>query len=385
MNVLIVNQHSNNFGDDAAGCAFVDILLIFSEVDKIDIIYNSNKKIPVENDKVRHHLDISFGKVGHKDFIKYYLCERPLKKASKNRLMHEWIELIKNCDVAVMSPCGANIGIYKDWASLIRILMVIIEKKKFIFQYNTIGKSGNFLFDKIAEYILKRSSVYVREKKSLDYLKTIGINAQWGPDTAFALKPINDGIRKNVVSFVPSSFDGWHPEFKKNPIDKKIINLVIPEIAKWMINNNFNLEILPHLKTEEEHKFNLLIKDKLVELGVKKVIIREDINNVWEYDQAIGTSRFCLGLRYHAIVLSAKNCRPFISICYENKMREVSNYTNMGKYLIDLHKIDTNNNIYDLMDDLIKNENKISDNLHSINEELQPKCKIPFCEFLENY
>ena len=66
-------------------------------------------------------------------------------------------------------------------------------------------------------------------------------------------------------------------------------------------------------------------------------------------------------------------------------MREVSNYTNMGKYLIDLHKIDTNNNIYDLMDDLIKNENKISDNLHSINEELQPKCKIPFCEFLENY
>ena len=27
-----------------------------------------------------------------------------------------------------------------------------------------------------------------------------------GPDTAFALKPINDGIRKNVVSFVPSSF-----------------------------------------------------------------------------------------------------------------------------------------------------------------------------------
>ena len=63
--------------------------------------------------------------------------------------MHEWIELIKNCDVAVMSPCGANIGIYKDWASLIRILMVIIEKKKFIFQYNTIGKSGNFCLIKL--------------------------------------------------------------------------------------------------------------------------------------------------------------------------------------------------------------------------------------------
>ncbi len=63
-------------------------------------------------------------------------------------------------------------------------------------------------------------------------------------------------------------------------------------------------------------------------------------------------------------------------------MREVSNYTNMGKYLIDLHKIDTNNNIYDLMDDLIKNENKISDNLHSINEELQPKnVKFHFVNF----
>lgn len=385
MNVLIVNQHSNNFGDDAAGCAFVEILLSFSEVEKIDIIYNSDKKIPVTNNKVRHHLDISFGKVGHKDFIKYYLFERPFKKESKNKLMKEWIDLIKKSDVAIMSPCGANIGIYKDWASLIRIIMVIIEKKKFIFQYNTIGKSGNFLFDKIAKYILKRSSVYVREKKSLDYLKTLGVKAKWGPDTAFALNAINGEIRKNIVSFVPSSFDGWHPEFKKNPIDKKIIDIVIPEIAKWVIDNKFNLEILPHLKTEKEYKFNLLIKNKLVEHGVDKVIIREDINDIWEYDQAIGTSRFCLGLRYHAIVLSAKNCRPFISICYENKMREVSNYTDMGKYIIDLHKIDSDNNIYNLMDDLIINENKIIDNLYDVNEKLKPKCRIPFCEFLENY
>lgn len=385
MNVLIVNQHSNNFGDDAAGCAFVEILLSFSEVEKIDIIYNSDKKIPVTNNKVRHHLDISFGKVGHKDFIKYYLFERPFKKESKNKLMKEWIDLIKKSDVAIMSPCGANIGIYKDWASLIRIIMVIIEKKKFIFQYNTIGKSGNFLFDKIAKYILKRSSVYVREKKSLDYLKTLGVKAKWGPDTAFALNAINGEIRKNIVSFVPSSFDGWHPEFKKNPIDKKIIDIVIPEIAKWVIDNKFNLEILPHLKTEKEYKFNLLIKNKLVEHGVDKVIIREDINDIWEYDQAIGTSRFCLGLRYHAIVLSAKNCRPFISICYENKMREVSNYTDMGKYIIDLHKIDSDNNIYNLMDDLMINENKIIDNLYDVNEKLKPKCRIPFCEFLENY
>lgn len=385
MRALIINQHSNNFGDDAAGCALVNLLLEHKNFSRIDIMYNSNKEIPVDNPKVIHHLNISFGTVGHKDFILYYLL-RPFGLKVRNHLMLEWINLIKQADVVFMSPCGANIGIYKDWASLIRILMVIIERKDMIFHYNTIGKSGNILFDFFARYALKRSFVYVREKKSKEYLDSLGINAIWGPDTAFSLECTGMKIRKDVVSFVPSSFDKWHPEFKNAPIDKKVLKLILPQIANWVNKHQYKLEILPHTNSCDELRYNKKIYRILKNLNVKNVVIRKDILNVWDYDNAISTSLFSIGMRYHTIVLSAKNKRPFISLCYENKMKEVSNYVNMNYYIVDLKEItrmDDKFKVYSLMEDIVNKENEICSILENKEYELKELCRLPIKRYLE--
>jgi len=49
------------------------------------------------------------------------------------------------------------IGIYKDWAFLLRLLFVIIEGKTPIFCLNTINASGNIVFDFLARKVLKTS------------------------------------------------------------------------------------------------------------------------------------------------------------------------------------------------------------------------------------
>lgn len=383
MKVLIINQHSNNYGDDAAGCALIKMLLEKNDVEQIDIIYHAKQEVPITDSRVRHHLNISFGNVGHINFLKYYMFERLLKRKPYNRLLAEWIELINNSDMVFVSPSGANIGIYRDWPSLARILMVVFQRKTPIFHYNTIGKSGNAIFDFLARYALKRSIIYVREENSQKYLKSIGIESKWGPDTAFVLDKCVCTVRAKVISFIPSSFDGWHPEFKTTPVDKQIQNIVLPQIAEWVNRNNYILEIIPHLNTSEENEYNKIMLNELKNNSIKNAIIRDDINNVWDYDKAIGTSRMVIGMRYHSIVLAAKNHRPFLALCYENKMKEVCRYTNRVDCAVDIHQLTNQkdqNNLVMKLDYIKKNENDIVYSLVSVTKELIPLCFIPFFE-----
>ncbi len=385
MKVLIINQHTNNFGDDAAGTALLNMLLQRDDIEDVDILYNSEDALDFEDPKVHHDLQLSFRKIGYKNIAKYYLLQRPFHKKSKSPLMNEYIALIKNSDVVFMSPCGANIGIYKHWVSLARVVMVVLEKKKMIFQYNTIGKSGNFLFDTIAKWALKRSKIYVREKKSYKYLQDRNIFCKWGPDTAFALPQCTDAIREDVVSLVPSSFDGWHPEFKGTPVDAKVQSELLPQLAKWAQERHLKIEILPHLGIEKEKKYNLAVMECLRKAGAEQVTLREDVLTMWDYDKAIGTSRYVVGMRYHTIVLASKNARPYLSLCYENKMWEVCKYTHMKECGYELHNLveGKSTDITSILNYIEKNETQISDTLRqTVNKELIPMVEIPLQENL---
>ena len=382
MKVLIINQHSDNFGDDAAGCALIKMILNNTDANCIDIIYHANasREIPVYDQKIIHHLDISFGKIGIKKVVKYYLLQRCLRIKPLSVHLRKWINLIREADAIFVSPCGANIGIYKDWSFLLKILMVIIEGKSPIFQYNTIGSSGNIIFDYIALYALKKSHIYVREESSRKYLDRNGIKAKWGPDTAFALGKKDDKLRNDVVTFVPSSFDSWHPEFKDDPIDKKIQEIVIPQITRWVNKNCFSLEIIPHLNSKEEFKYNKIVLDAFKKAGLERISLREDINSVWDYDEALETSRVVIGMRYHAVVLAAKNCRPYLALCYENKMKEVCRYTDMLNSMVDIHQIisySSGDKLIVMLDTILKDEDKIVNKLKVENNSIKSLCLVP--------
>lgn len=336
MNTLILNQHSSNFGDDVTGCVLVELLLKKKKVSRVDILYNAEKTIPVTNKRVYHHLEQNFSNVGYLNIIKYYIIQKTLGLLPKNKILRDWILLLRNADLVFVTPCGANIGIYKDWRFLFRVLMAVIENKKPIFHYNTIGKSGNFIFDLIAKYVLKHSKIYVREKASQNYVRSLGLECKCGPDTAFALKPLNLEVDRNLICFIPSQLATWHPLFKNITSDEHILNKILPAIVDFANKNHFRIEILPHLGTDPENRFDQKVLTIMRNLGCKSVSVRNDICNYIEYDKAIARSRFIIGMRYHAVVLSAKNMRPFISISYENKMKEVCKYTNCIKQSVDL-------------------------------------------------
>lgn len=342
MKVVIINQYTENRGDEAAGTALIKNLLRNESIERIDIIYNSAYKLDFEHPRVFHrHEDLRLKNIGKKAIFQYLLLRNTFfdKYSFANNYMKKMSDTIQAADYIYVTPCGASIGIYKDWAFLIRLLFSIKESKAPIFCLNTIGASGNILFDTLAKKVLNQSHLYVREQRSKDYLDKMGLRAELGVDTAFSLSPFYEEREMNTVGMVVTLL-GWHPEFKGRDMSKEVLCYIIPSVSEFCNRNGYKLELIPHIGSKEEFDYIYQVRDTLVANGLEnnRIIVRTDVKTAEEYDKTISNLRMMIGMRYHSIVLAAKNSIPFVALAYENKMKEVCRYTDCEEYYIDLQK-----------------------------------------------
>ena len=336
MNITIINQYCENRGDEAAGEALVKNLLALPEVYKIDIIYNSAYCLDFRDQKVFHrNEDLALKKIGKRAIFDYLAFHK-----FDNRPMKEMARTIRNSDYVFVTPCGASLGIYKDWAFLVRLLFVVKEKKTPIFCLNTINSSHDKIFDHFAKYVLKRSKVYVRETASQKYLSSIGIHSELGVDTAFSLPPVKPMPKKKKTVGMVTTLLGWHPEFQGRDMQKEILENIVPGVAVFCKQKNYDIDLIPHIGSDEEMMFINHVASylKLNGMDEEAVHIRKDVKTAEQYDEALASEYLVIGMRYHAVVLAAKNAVPFMAIAYENKMKEVSTYTHCEPFCLDLQK-----------------------------------------------
>lgn len=376
MKITIINQHTNNFGDEAAGISLINNL--FNKFENLDIylIYNGDGTINYDRENLHHLVDCKLKYMGYFNIFMKLIFH----KYKGNKTMQMFDKQIQESDYVFVAPCGANIGIYKDWRFLVRILFAIFNGKTPIFHLNTIGKSGNYLFDRMALYALKRSKVYVREKKSLEYMKSKNIDAQLGIDTAF-LFDVKDkiNIEEKRFTFVASDVSK-HKNFKNIDTKKMMTEKIIPTIAKFVKDNNFTLHILPHLNTEEELVFlNEIITELKEKYGLTN-IIKDDIKTVFDYYEMIAKSKIVIGMRYHAIVLAAKANTPFVGLAYENKMVEASDYTEKTEQCIKLYNDFEKEQVMERLNYALKNYDIIRNELKEVNEKIKPLAELPIGE-----
>ena len=382
MKVLIINQHTLNFGDDIAGLTLINRLLDHKDIEKISLIYNTKGKLKISNPKVRHDVDLTLKNIGGLRLALYIICRLLNLPIIRSRSLNNFLTRINESDYIFVSPSGANIGIYQDWRYLLKLLVVCLEDKQPIFYLNTIGRSQSRVFNYVSRFIIKRSKCYVRELASHDYLKEMGTESYVGVDTAFAGDKIKvKGLPR--LGYIPTPL-GWHPNFKNRDMDSEIIQQITEPIAKFASENKLEIVLIPHLHSDSE----AILYDKIqkqVSKSYPNVNIAKDIEDAYEYEKLIASCEYIVGMRYHAIVLAAKNSVPFISLAYENKMREVCDYTNMSDYLITLY--DTNQN-YDLHSQLItlkSNSSAIKQKLTKlVGKELRDLALLPMHELWPN-
>ena len=361
MKILIVNQHTNNFGDDAAGTALVNRLLQ-SGVKKIELLYCMPGFLPIDDNRVTHNHKLNVRELRRIDFALYWFFG-----IRRGNFISGFVSKLKEYDMIMVSPCGANLGIYRDWQLLFQDLIVVKNRKKLVFHLNTISPSGNKLFDRLVQYVCKRSSVYVREKRSQQYLKKAGIPAKWGPDSAFMLESRGRlDHEEGLITFVPSDVWSWHVDFIGKR-DDSFYDMVLKPIAKFAKAHKKDIYILAHTNSKSENEFNSNIKSELENMAPEIKVVIPEIKTVYDYERYISSSYLLIGMRYHSVVLAAKNAVPFICIAYEQKMKEVSEYTNQLKYCVDLKHINQNIPLDILLEDITEKYTIIRQNLASQN------------------
>jgi polysaccharide pyruvyl transferase WcaK-like protein len=393
MKIFVINQHTNNFGDDAAGVALAHQLRDIFPNASINFIYHSYKKInspiPFNDDNTNHYYDLLILREDFWDAIKYLMSKIFPFILYGNGPVKKTVDLIKQADVVIVSPCGANIGIYKDWIFLLRVLIAVLEGKKPIFHLNTIGKSGNVIFDTLAKFVLKRSRLYVREAKSVRELKSWGLHAEQGVDTAFSLKKREEKIKKDkdYVALIPTEFDHWHVSFRKNGIDEEIRLKLLPDVARFCIQNDLDVRIIPHLTGAlKEDALLKAYQNDLIKYGMssESVKIEENVRTFYDYEDAVRHSKLVISMRYHGIIFAIKNAIPFLSLAYENKMYEACAYSEMINYNIWLRDV-KNISIYEKLHEIKENAIKIQSNLIKKSEILDRLARLPVQSIYMDY
>lgn len=386
MKICVINTHTNNFGDDAACVAMAEQIREAFPYTHIDFIYNVYEKsnpIPFSDSNSTHYNELPMYKNDLFDGLKYLISKVFPFIHYGNGAVKKTVDIIKNTDMVISAPCGANIGVYKDWIHLLRLLMATLEGHTPIIHLNTVGKSGNIVFDFLAKFALKRSKVYVREAKSVRELKAWGISSEQGVDTAFSLKDkkIQEKSTVPYLAFIPTKLDTWHKSYKKNPVDDKIITK-INEVSHFCIKEKLDIRIIPHLTgIHSEKELLSFYKELFIKNGMEenRVIIEQQCLSFWDYEDLIRKSNIVLSMRYHGIIFSVKNAVPFLSLSYENKMVEACKYSGMGKYSIDISEVDKVN-ILKTLEEIYNNKTEIINSLKNKRDFLERLSRLPVQE-----
>jgi colanic acid/amylovoran biosynthesis protein len=352
MKALIVNQHTNNYGDDAAGVALVNQLL--EKGFQVEIIYlwnESRSKLPVESSEVEHHESRFLSRKNLVNEFTTYLL-------GKNGYFKFLTEKVKSSDCVFVSPCGANIGIYKDWSFLACVLISVKAGGNVIFHLNTLGKSNSFLFNYIATRVLRNCTIFVREYASLKYLSSKKINAVEGVDTAFSLPVLDKNNTKKTIVFVPTQLNNWHVDFKNSNDSNMVKTNLIPTISEFSKESGLTVEILPHLYGSENEISYLNEIKRLFEEQGADAFISGEIGTYKDYDQTIANAEFVVSMRYHGVILSVKNSTPVISLAYENKMNECCRYSGISDYNISLKDLNARQ-FKTMLNDMKSNREKL--------------------------
>lgn len=341
MKFVVLNQHTNNFGDDAAGCAMLSQIVDTFPASSVTVYYLWNEeknRLPFIDTRVQHCEDV----VVSKKNIRVILWDVMAALCFGKRLSHPALKAIETAlataDWVVIAPGGANIGIYKDWLFLAVVLLAVHLRKPVVFHLNTIGKSNSAIFNQLAKYALKRSSVFVREQKSHATLSQWGISSYLGVDTAFSLpERVSSGAVKDLryVVFIPTELANWHVDFRnESGIVDVPKNVILPELVEFCAKHKYTLVLLPHLSgSYSETAFLKKLCQHAKQIAPDVNVYVEEQATTWEvYEKYIAHAFAVVSMRYHGVVLAAKNKVPFVSLSYENKMREAAMYASMPEF-----------------------------------------------------
>ena len=348
--IVIVNQHTCNRGDEAAGRAVIDSLLKEFPECTIDVLYRFTGIYPPidkDNERVHHYPEFKYIYDKNKK-LQYYTeiiwnfllgilrCKNGFIGPSG-----KIYKLIANADIVVNAPTGPNIGdIYKDKFYMMNLIFAELAGKKTFMYGSSVGPFNTPWVKKWAKFLFERMSyICVREDVSLEYLKELNLknkNVTSSLDAAIQRDISTDNaielyqnagfdLNKINVGITPLAYPWYPKEIRNEETQEKIEENIVKVINEITKNNDTNVFFFPQL-------FSLIDNDEIGKNDmpiIKSIISKVDkpeycfiLPNDYDSDvqqSMISKLDYFIGMRYHSIIFSIKMGIPVVGICYEHK------------------------------------------------------------------
>lgn len=332
--ILLVNQHSSNHGDEAAARALTR-QLVGKDVD-FSILYNASGQmfqldLPLDFEHVRNTSPISSLEKAQ-IMASLHVPINALHRLFTGDVLAEY-EMIRNADMVISMPGGANLGLYEDWRYMWRLMMAQRLGKKTAIYSTSIGPFRDNVFKKMAMQVLKSADwVSLRDAASIRYGREGGVGFEESIDTAFLVQNFSDStwLGKNLddfgVSFAPDSYcvfvlnnlKSGHKSFRNVPNEH--LEALYLALLNKALASGMNVVMLPQLFGNGNDR------DYFDEMAARSddpsriFVAAEDI--LADHQQLIiSNARFVVGARYHSVIFSINMSTPFLCLSYENKMR----------------------------------------------------------------
>jgi len=343
--ILIINQHSQNHGDEAAGLALIRSLYQ-SGYTNITVSYNMRC---TEDRALLKYLDVKH--------ITPALYLRGTARIANLLLMFPWFitqgilltlpqprydyRAIKAADFIINAPGGVNMGFYKDNIYLWRLLCTMKLKKKCAMYSSSIGPfEDGSKFKSLSQNILRYVHfISLRDAQSCRYSKEMGRESIESIDTAFLESPAADLpnevcaiLPSKYVVIVPNQLYVWHRNFQN--VSRNRIDTFYKKLVQHFVEHNIKVVLLPQIYCDniinDEKYFNYL------KSGIKDVTVIPTEYSSDIQQQIINNADFVIGARYHTIIFAINNKTPFFSLSYEHKMRNTLEFLDLQDNCIDI-------------------------------------------------
>ncbi len=352
MNILVINCHWDNRGDEAAIRAMIDELLLrFPEAQiQVQRAIGSFGYFPTSsNISVIPTFPLRRSSLP-KDAVSLVTNGRICLTSSARA----FYDRLKKADIVIHAPGGPSIGdIYlaQEIVKLIRLLAIQRSGKPYVFYAPSMGPFKKKLRNIFRKKVLKNASlICLREAESQKMVEELipGIETHVTLDSAFQhdidikrneilLKEDNQlnsfiGDGSKVVGVTVTDLQ-WNKLYSDDGYTENNIRVSFTRFIKYLICSGYKVLFIPQL-------FGGSSDSKYMEsFVIENCYVVSDSYDCYFQQYIISRLMAVVGMRYHSNIFSAKMGTPFISISYEQKMCGFMDRASLSEYCIDINNL----------------------------------------------
>jgi len=278
------------------------------------------------------------------------------KKMIQKNSLYEYIQAIIDADIVIGMGGGYLTSRYvmsDNFGLLLTLLPVYIAKKyhkKIIFFPLTFGPFANTTHTKITHKILANTTVFFREKFSLEKVKKMNskkyfVDAMYTPDLALFLDSPSSKKSKKEDNYYVITAREWLIKGQQDQYEKELSTFIKKTWNEKKLRAIFIPMAYNAIEDDDRRVANRISK----KLNNKHIFTIMYPNNPNEVQKILQRAKFAICTRMHSAILSFTTETPFVTIAYSPK----TNY-----FLKDFGLSEWNINIEDfnaeLLDDKIE-------------------------------